>query len=382
MAALARKTSRKRKRQRTEISFAPGFHLPTPKQSRNAVGLSPIPKLFEPGPENVYFTKVPHPTCQDDWLAQYDEEGQSFKNFVRTCPWISGRKVKFVRQNFIPEGRNLKERYPNGKIYIEPLGDFNQSSSDCSPCIDDLADFTQRFYGLPVVILPVVSIKLPESKGGVVMCEKDLSVKAGARKSSRVHLKQLQLNYRWSQGHIQLKVDSIHALLRQHIPEDALCLIGLTMMDLFEDETDLFVAGLAAGNQRVAVFSFARYNPCLSFSTEHWYQIWCSKELDRLEKEKILLQRSCKLLVHEIAHLMGLEHCIWFSCCMNGSGHLSEDFAQPIYLCPVDLHKLQHLCGFDVVDRYRKLLEFFKRHNLTEEAQWCEARLLFVLDEV
>ena len=54
-------------------------------------------------------------------------------------------------------------------------------------------------------------------------------------------------------GHIQLKVDSIHSLLRQHIPEDALCLIGLTMMDLFEDETDLFVAGLAAGNQRVAV---------------------------------------------------------------------------------------------------------------------------------
>jgi len=25
------------------------------------------------------------------------------------------------------------------------------------------------------------------------------------------------------------------------------------MMDLFEDDTDLFVAGLAAGNQRVAV---------------------------------------------------------------------------------------------------------------------------------
>ena len=54
-------------------------------------------------------------------------------------------------------------------------------------------------------------------------------------------------------GHIQLKVDSIHSLLRERIPEDALCLIGLTMMDLFEDETDLFVAGLAAGNQRVAV---------------------------------------------------------------------------------------------------------------------------------
>lgn len=40
------------------------------------------------------------------------------------------------------------------------------------------------------------------------------------------------------------------------------------------------------------------------------------------------LQRSCKLLVHEIAHLLGVDHCIWFSCCMNGSGHLSEDFGE------------------------------------------------------
>lgn len=32
--------------------------------------------------------------------------------------------------------------------------------------------------------------------------------------------------------------------------------------------------------------------------------------------------------------------------------------AQPIYLCPVDLHKLQHLCGFDIVDRYRQVLSW------------------------
>jgi hypothetical protein len=29
--------------------------------------------------------------------------------------------------------------------------------------------------------------------------------------------------------------------------------------------------------------------------------------------------------------------------------------AQPIYLCPVDLHKLQRLCGFDIVQRYRNV---------------------------
>lgn len=34
--------------------------------------------------------------------------------------------------------------------------------------------------------------------------------------------------------------------------------------------------------------------------------------------------------------------------------------AQPIYLCPVDLHKLQQLCGFDAVDRYKKVITKIK----------------------
>ena len=119
------------------------------------------------------------------------------------------------------------------------------------------------------------------------------------------------------------------------------------MFDLFEEDPDLFVAGLAAGNQRVGVFSFFRYNPTLTFSTEFWYDIEHSQEMAPAEKKCTTLQRSCKLLVHEVCHLLGLDHCIWFSCLMNGSGHLHEDFSQPMTLCPVDLHKLQTLCGFD-----------------------------------
>jgi hypothetical protein len=75
--------------------------------------------------------------------------------------------------------------------------------------------------------------------------------------------------------------------------------------------------------------------------------------------------------------MFNIEHCVYYSCCMNGncpiaracahpaarvmwshpfasagSGHVSEDDAQPMHLCPVDLHKLYHaLGGFDVEDR-------------------------------
>lgn len=165
MADTARRT-RKRKHSEPKVTFAAGFRLPTSKQSRNAIGLSTIPNIYESGPENAYFQRIPQPVSEDDWLAQYNEEGQSFKSFLRTCPWISGRKVKNTRQKFIPDGNNLKERYPDGKIYIQPLGDFDQSSSDsCNPGIDDLANYTERFYSLPVVVLPTVKLKLPTKKG-------------------------------------------------------------------------------------------------------------------------------------------------------------------------------------------------------------------------
>lgn len=164
MAAKARRT-RKRKLQETGVSFAPGFHLPTSKQSRDAIGLSLMTKNFEPGPVNVHFQEIPQPSCEDDWLAQYNEEGQSFKSFMRTCPWISGRKVKQTKQRFIPEGNNLKERYPDGKIYIQPLGDFDQSDSDCCPAMVDLAEYTACFYVLPVVVLPAVKLKIPKKEG-------------------------------------------------------------------------------------------------------------------------------------------------------------------------------------------------------------------------
>ncbi|XP_022808636.1 uncharacterized protein LOC111345618 isoform X2 [Stylophora pistillata] len=292
--SAARRT-RKRKHSESEVPFAAGFRLPTLKQSRDAIGLSKIPKMYDPGTESAHFKRIPQPISEDDWLAQYNEKGQSFKNFTRTCRWISCRKVKYTRQKFVSDGKNLKQRYPDGKIYLQPLGDFDQLCWDSSyPSIDDLADYTERFYSLPVVVLPAVKLKLPTKKGDLAYwnygLNETITSSNAIRTSSRVQSKQCELNHRWSRGHVQLRVDSIHGLLRQQIADDALCLIGLTMVDLFEDETDLFVAGLAAGNQRVAVFSFARYDPSLSFSTEHWYDIWPSKQLDPLKKKELVLQ--------------------------------------------------------------------------------------------
>ena len=151
------------------------------------------------------------------------------------------------------------------------------------------------------------------------------------------------------------------------------------LYDLYEAKPDLFVAGLASGRERVALFSFARYDPCLTFSQEFWHVLSTNKRLEkklsRDERKKIVMGRSCKLLVHEIGHLMGLDHCIHYQCCMNGSGHLEEDFAQPMFLCPICLRKLCKLTNCDVKKRYEDMGKFFDTLDMTEEKSWIGQRL-------
>ena len=45
--------------------------------------------------------------------------------------------------------------------------------------------------------------------------------------------------------------------------DGAFCVVAVTMLDLYSVESDLFIAGLAAGGVKVAAFSFHRYHPRL-----------------------------------------------------------------------------------------------------------------------
>ncbi|KAK3592952.1 hypothetical protein CHS0354_036811 [Potamilus streckersoni] len=341
-------------RQKEELSFVPfatGFKPPTRCQSRLAIGCEPMMKDFDPGAECShgfeYFKTIPRPTDIDDWLAQYNEEGQTYKQFLNECPWLSSRKRKYMSQTFVFSGKTLPQKYPDGKVYIVPLGEFQ---SEDPKFFDHLIEYTSIFLGLPVVPLPVIQLR--EENGDIFWIKEPLVSEALQRRtSSRMSKQKLTTRYDFKSKHFQVCVDSCLMKLRQKIPSDAICLIALTMFDLYGDETDLFVAGMAAGNQRVAVFSLYRYDPSLSFSKENWYEVEPDKTVSKKDKISLLLQRGSKLLVHEICHLLGIDHCIYFDCCMNGSGHLAEDFRQSMHLCPVDLHKLHILVGFDVVER-------------------------------
>lgn len=63
----------------------------------------------------------------------------------------------------------------------------------------------------------------------------------------------------------------------------------------------------------------------------------------------LLPQVTC----HELCHLLGLGHCRWLRCVMQGALSLDEVLRRPLDLCPVCLRKLQHVLGFKLVDRYK-----------------------------
>jgi archaemetzincin len=161
----------------------------------------------------------------------------------------------------------------------------------------------------------------------------------------------------------QILAGDVLDMLKKKLPADAYCILAVTMEDLYPQSSWNFVFGMASLRERVGVFSFTRYDPA-------FYGGRRGKDY-----KKVILRRSCKVLAHEAGHMFGMEHCVYFSCCMNGSNHLKESDSREVHLCPMCLRKLHHVVGFDVVKRYRKLLGVYKEMGLDEEARWVKNRL-------
>jgi len=284
--------------------------------SDNAVGaLEGLPAhLARAFQSTNHFDPLP-PPGPGDWLAEHPEPGQTFEQFLRARP--------------------RRPDAPRKKLYLLPLGEFPR---DRSPRLDLLREFAAAFFSLEVALLPVLDLKAAAIDG---------------RRNPRT-------------GQFQLDARGVLRLLSRPLPADAFALLGITMVDLYPDPTWNFVFGLASPADRVGVFSFARYDP-------GFYGETVSENASNL-----LLRRSCKVLAHEIGHMFGLKHCVFFNCLMNGSNHLAESDARPLHLCPVDLRKLQHGVGFDPEARYRRLLEFSSNVGFDEQSTWLEKRLRYL----
>jgi archaemetzincin len=113
----------------------------------------------------------------------------------------------------------------------------------------------------------------------------------------------------------------------------------------------------------VGVVSVARFIP------EFW-------GLTRKDGDEIIaLRRACRVMTHEAGHMLGLAHCIFYRCEMNGAYSLDEADRTPMHECPLCHRKLLWNLSFEPAKRFDALKMFFEKNKLTSEAEWMSARL-------
>ena len=263
------------------------------------------------------FSLIPAPK-PGDWLAEHSEAGQTYDGFVR----LKAAKPDAARDT----------------IYLQPLDQF---SGYHGVPLGVLKEYGAAYFALNLKILPPP----PISEAGFTTRINPIS------------------------GNLQILTRDILAHLMRYRPADAFCVLAITMDDLYPDPSWNFVFGQASPRERVGVFSFARYDPMFY------------GEIRGKDYREIMLRRCCKVLVHEMGHLFSLAHCIFFRCVMNGSNHLVESDARPLYLCPVCLRKLHLSIGFDVVHRYHSLFRFYRKVGSEAEATWISRRLKKITGE-
>ena len=335
------------------IKFSRGFKKPTNEQILNL--LKPTSLKTTSKHDQIFIKLVKHfaplsdPKSDKDWLVQFYEQGQTCSQFLQWSP-ISAKNYLGTKKF----------------IYYVQLGEFDKTRLK----YDDLIEYSKCFFSSD-------SVKVMSHKINVKLERKQNKRGYGFDFNATYDnvTRKLSVRHDETTNSTQILAQSLFKLLNSIKPNDASCLIAFTEYDLYADFTDLFVAGLCDGDLRVGVFSCFRYHPKLKYCEENWFDAKIAK--NKLDKDassiyNVMLERSCKLLVHETCHLLGLEHCVYMDCCMNGSGHLEEDFRQSMFLCPVDLKKLSLIIDFDPIDRYERMREFFVKHYSKKELEWLD----------
>ncbi len=229
--------------------------------------------------------------------------------------------------SFREEGQSFKEykKFARNKktskrntIYLQPIGENDEMFEQT---IRKMKEYAEIFFDCKVKVLK--PIPLPRQAYNKRRAQYDASV--------------------------------ILDILRDKVPDDTLAYAGIMMEDLYVRELN-FVFGLGSFTNPVGVYSLVRYQ----YGTS---------------EKNTFLKRSLKVMNHELGHIFSMQHCIFYKCIMNGSNSLLESDSRPIHLCPLCHDKLQWNMGFDEIERYKELIEFYRKEKFEDEARFLEKRL-------
>ena len=309
-----------------------------------------------------------------DWLDDVNEPGQTFRQFLR-------KSMKAV---------------PHGAVKVIEMVLVGPFDPGKAPDVKLLLQYAAAFFVCEVRLgskwLPLSAVCGPKRPPGAV---------GGPR--------------RGDEGQLQLECGDVFEGIRSlGKKRDVLCSVAITMADLYPVTASgawNFVFGQAVASDGIGCFSFSRYSQ--DHATGAFPIPWeghpgggrygesegrgtasftCGGSPTAAgggEKghtpavvghglRGTVFRRSMAVLSHEVGHLFGLAHCVYFECLMKGSNSLEESDARPIHLCPVCLLKLQSSVGFDPATRARALAGFYASVGLDGDAAWVERWLVHV----
>ncbi len=291
--------------------FAAEPRLPTPAEALGSLSNLAPSQRAAFEPDTAFFSAIPAPGA-GDWLSMHKEPGQTVAEYRATLSQV------------MPPTRQRV-------LCLLPLGDFDAGA----PSLERLRKYGAAFFGMEMRLLPAVPLD---------------QVPAKQRINGGTGKKQL------------LTTDILRWLPAQK-PADCYALLAVTMTDLYPEDSWNFVFGQALLRGGAGVFSFARYDPTFF------------GEPAAADSEALAFERSAKVLTHEMGHMFGLRHCVYFRCLMNGSNSMRETDGCPLHLCPVCLRKLQMSALFDPELRYQSLLRSYTEFEMTAEADWTRRML-------
>lgn len=272
--------------------------------------------LFE---DPLAFELLPPPSATG-WRSRFEGPGQTYLDYLGTVP-----------------------RRPNPdtqRLYLLPLGEMGTAfvvDAEVTyivrtPAPAQMAALLTTFFGLPTEVLP--AIELAE------LAEPD----------------------RIQQGHEQFRAQHLLRATAPLLPDDAYSMTALMVQDVFFDDQQSWGYGFGQHRDGQAVVSFARIDPVAS---------GLARDPDVLAR---LPLRAFTLLVHEVGHTFGFDHCTKHRCVMNGMADLAELDATPLHLCPQCLRKLLYVSPTDPVARYEALSELYGTLGLDAPCEWTQAR--------
>ncbi|CAF1131752.1 unnamed protein product [Rotaria sp. Silwood1] len=277
------------------------------------------------------FLPFPIPN-EGDWVTIHAEQGQTVQQFERTKRTVPHSSFR--------------------TIYIQPIGSFDHPRA---PSLEIICDFSRPFFpGCELEILPQIDFT-------------DFSKHLQNGKRINQYTKQPQYLTSFIIGHLK----KMKRRERKHDRRELFC-IGVTMADIYPGSGWNFVYGLASIDDGIGIYSFSRLDPSFPDTATAGP---CT------DQERILiLKRAISVFVHEVIHLFGVEHCIYYLCLMNGANSEEEMDGQPLYLCPVCLRKMYSAMGkekkhFNVIQMYTKISDLCERLHFKDELAWYENRL-------